>query len=141
MSQAESEIFVYGTLKRGGANHGQLAGQTFVAEAATKPGYRLYALDGYPGMVEAVGGGGRSIPGEIWRLDAACLARLDAFEGVREGLYRRAEVHLLSPYDEPGIQTYLYLQSTKGRPELSRWSATSGRAGPDRVNEENASSA
>jgi len=127
MSQAESEIFVYGTLKRGEANHGQLAGQTFVGAAATKAAYRLYALDGYPGMVEA--GDGRSIPGEIWRVDERRLARLDAFEGVPEGLYRRAEVHLLSPHDRPAIETYLYLQSTEGRFELSRWSATSGRAG------------
>ena len=34
-------LFVYGTLKRGGSNHAQLAGQKFIAEAHTMPGYTL----------------------------------------------------------------------------------------------------
>jgi gamma-glutamylaminecyclotransferase len=117
------EIFVYGTLKRGGANHGQMAGQQFVAEATTRAIYRLYALDEYPGMVKAAGAGGRSIAGEIWKVDAAGLARLDAFEGVPEGIYAQAEVALEPPNDRPGIRTYLYLQPVTSHPEISRWPA------------------
>ena len=115
------EIFVYGTLKRGGANHGQMAGQEFVAEATTKAIYRLYALDEYPGMVPAAEGQGRSIPGEIWKVDVAGLARLDAFEGVPEGIYAQAEVALEAPNDRPGIKTYLYLLPLTARREIERW--------------------
>jgi gamma-glutamylaminecyclotransferase len=120
-----TEIFVYGTLKRGGVHHGRLAGQVYVGETATKAEYRLYSLDGYPGMVPAENAaGGRSIRGEIWRVDAACLARLDAFEGVAEALYRRAAARLEPPHDRPGIETYLYLRSTQGRAEIRGWPAT-----------------
>jgi gamma-glutamylaminecyclotransferase len=115
------EVFVYGTLKRGGGNHGYLAGQRFVAAAATRPDYRLYSFNGYPGMIRAPAGAGFAIPGEIWRVDRACLARLDEMEGVAEGLYERAEAALQPPHDRPGIQTYLYLRSTDGRPEISGW--------------------
>jgi len=36
-----TRIFVYGTLKRGGRNHHFMAGQQFVGEARTAPGYTL----------------------------------------------------------------------------------------------------
>ena len=155
MSEGLTEIFVYGTLQRAGGNHGQLAGQRWVAEARTQAAYRLYALDGYPGMVAAGPGKGRRIPGEIWAVDAACLTRLDQFEGVSEGLYCRALVQLEMSSEQrgqarspgarletpsaqqggarppgalaaPGVQTYLYLQSVTGRPELARWGPAGG---------------
>jgi len=69
-------IFVYGTLKRGGSNHRLLDGQRFLAVARTLPIYKLYALNDFPGMV-AEAKNGRSIEGEIWQIDPACLARLD----------------------------------------------------------------
>jgi gamma-glutamylcyclotransferase (GGCT)/AIG2-like uncharacterized protein YtfP len=44
-------VFIYGTLKRGGGNHHLLAGQEFRGPARTAPGFTLYELTGYPGMV------------------------------------------------------------------------------------------
>ena len=44
-------VFVYGTLKRGGENHRFLAGQSFLGPARTGPGWQLYQIDGYPGLV------------------------------------------------------------------------------------------
>jgi gamma-glutamylcyclotransferase (GGCT)/AIG2-like uncharacterized protein YtfP len=111
------QVFVYGTLKRGGRNHAVLAGQRFVATARTTPNYRLYLLDGYPGMVES-GPAGAAIDGEVWTVDAACLERLDELEGTAEGLYRRAPVRLQAPHDAAGIETYLYLRGTDGRADL-----------------------
>jgi gamma-glutamylcyclotransferase (GGCT)/AIG2-like uncharacterized protein YtfP len=109
-------VFLYGTLKRGGISHHFLAGQRFVAGASTEPAYRLYQLDGYPGMVAAPAG--LSIEGEIWEVDAACLDRLDEWEGTSAGLYMRAAVRLLPPHDTMRIEAYLYLKSIAGRPDL-----------------------
>ena len=100
-------LFVYGTLKRGCKNHRQLADQRFVGEACTAPGYRLYDLGDYPGLVTdttATDG----VSGEIWEVDAAALIKLDEFEGVAEGLYRRIEVKLRAPIEQAATFTYLY---------------------------------
>lgn len=74
-------IFVYGTLKRGLRNHPLLAGQQFIREARTVPRYRLYDSGPYPCLVEDQRRG-RAIQGELWRADAATLARLDELEDV-----------------------------------------------------------
>ncbi len=103
-------IFVYGTLKRGGSNHSWLAGQRFVGPARTGPGYVLYELEGYPGMVmrdDALEG----VSGEVWSVDAECLEGLDRLEGTDEGLYRRVPVALREPIAEEPVETYLYLLS------------------------------
>ena len=110
-------LFVYGTLKQGGSNHHYLAAQRLVGPVRTAPAYRLHLLDGYPGMVRAAAGG-RSIAGELWEVDAPCLAALDELEGVGSGMYERAEVALLPAPERGRPETYLYLQSTAGRPDL-----------------------
>jgi gamma-glutamylaminecyclotransferase len=109
-------VFVYGTLKRGGENHRVLAGQRFVGPARTEPAFRLYQLDGYPGMVAAPGG--LSIEGEIWEVEASALSRLDQLEGTDSGLYVRMPIRLLPPHETTKVETYLYLPSVEGRPEL-----------------------
>ena len=86
------------------------------------PGYRLYELTGYPGMVvddsDTVG-----VPGELWKIDANCLALLNRFEGTEVGLYRLASLRLRSPYDETAVLTYLYLHGISGRNAVAeKWS-------------------
>jgi gamma-glutamylaminecyclotransferase len=110
-------IFVYGTLKRGGSNHRFLEGQRFLGAARTRPLFRLFELDGYPGMVAAPEGG-RSIEGEIWEVDPSCLGRLDELEGVGHGLYAREPISLLPPHGGLSVETYLFLGRTDGRREL-----------------------
>ncbi len=110
-------VFVYGTLKRGGANHAVLAGQDFVGEARLAPGFALYSLGEYPGLVVAPGGTGR-VTGEVWAVDAAALARLDALEGVDEGLYARVPAPLDGPPPASRVEMYLYLRDVTGRPRL-----------------------
>lgn len=118
---AEKVIFVYGTLKRGGSNHHFLAGQKFLGEARTAPGFRLYALGGFPGMV-ALPGDREGVTGEVWSVDVAGLVRLDALEGLDEGIYRRATIPLLEPFAGRDIETYFYARSVDGRRDLgSTW--------------------
>ncbi len=116
-----SLVFVYGTLKRGGSNFHFMAGQQFLGEARTPPGFRLYELDGYPGMVvkpEDRDG----VTGEVWSVDAAGLAQLDLLEGLAEGLYRRESIKLLPPFSDQSVETYLYARSLEGRRDLgSTW--------------------
>lgn len=114
-SPAPTFVFVYGTLKRHGANHRFLTGQKFLGAARTAPGYRLFDLGDYPGMV-ARPDDRDGVAGEVWSVDAACLARLDKLEGLAAGLYRRAPVPLLPPFADYSVETYFYARSVEGRP-------------------------
>jgi gamma-glutamylcyclotransferase (GGCT)/AIG2-like uncharacterized protein YtfP len=110
-------LFVYGTLKRGCSNHRYLADQTLVGIARTPPGYRLYDLGGYPGMVsrpdDTLG-----VTGEVWSVDDDALERLDRFEGLHEGLYRREPVSLRPPFDGEIVHAYFSELSVEGRREV-----------------------
>ena len=103
-------LFVYGTLKRGGANHARLEGQQFKGRATTQPLYRMHLIADYPGLVAAPGGGS-NVKGELWEVDPEKLRELDAFEGSHEGLFRRGPVRLLPPHDGTPAEAYFY-----GRP-------------------------
>jgi len=112
-----TRVFVYGTLKRGCHNHHFLAGQEFLGEARTVPGYALFLLGDYPGMVRRIGTFDDVI-GEVWAVDTAGLTALDELEGVGAGLYERVPVHLLAPFADQRVETYLYLRKLEGRPVI-----------------------
>ncbi len=114
-------LFVYGTLKRGGSNHHQLAAQSFVGPARTPPGYRLYDIGGYPGL-GAAATDREGVVGEVWSVDEAALLKLDAFEGVPEGLYRREPLQLEPPFAHRRVETYLpALDPSWGREVGTEW--------------------
>ena len=80
------ELFVNGTLMRGLELHGNLEGAEFLGEAQTAPTYRVYSIDDrHPGMFE-VGAGGVSVKGELYLVDDALWARIEA--GEPPHLYR-----------------------------------------------------
>jgi gamma-glutamylaminecyclotransferase len=110
-------LFVYGTLKRGASNHHWLAGQAFLGEARTPPGYRLFRLSGFPGLVRWPEDND-GVAGELWSVDSSCLQRLDEFEGVHEGLFRRESISLLPPFAARDIEAYVYPHSVAGHPEV-----------------------
>jgi gamma-glutamylaminecyclotransferase len=119
-------VFVYGTLKRGGTNHHYLAGQAFIGSARTPPGFTLYELEGYPGMVRD-SHNQAGVIGELWSVDPECLGRLDELEGLAAGLYRREAVPLAAPFLGTCAQGYLYARPVVGRPALgAEWSVRSG---------------
>jgi gamma-glutamylcyclotransferase (GGCT)/AIG2-like uncharacterized protein YtfP len=106
-------VFVYGSLKRGGTNQHYLAGQKFIGVARTKPGFRLFDLGEYPGMV-AFADDRDGVSGEVWSVEADCLDHLDLLESIAEGLYRREPVPLLPPFADSKVETYLYARSVEG---------------------------
>lgn len=85
-----TEIFVYGSLLRGQANHGVLRrhGARFVAAGKTEPRFTMYSLGEYPAIASH---GKTAIAGEVYAVDADALAALDKFEGAQ---YRRVGVAL-----------------------------------------------
>jgi gamma-glutamylcyclotransferase (GGCT)/AIG2-like uncharacterized protein YtfP len=111
-----TRVFVYGTLKRGGENHGWIANQHFVAAAVTRPRYRMYDLGGYPGMIRAEDG--LAIEGEVWDVDDSGLIRLDVLEDVDGGEYERMPVELEGDFADERIEGYLYLHSIAGRRDI-----------------------
>jgi gamma-glutamylaminecyclotransferase len=114
-------IFVYGTLKRGGSNHRFLDGQQYLGNAQTIPGFTLYSVGDYPGMVRSAQDRAGVI-GELWAIDQDCLEKLDRLEGLDEGLYERVEVGLSPNAVADRAQTYLYLRPHAGLPPLgSHW--------------------
>lgn len=115
-------LFIYGTLKRGGANHALLESQQFLGAARTVPGYTLYSLGSYPGLV-AEPADLSGVEGELWRVDHACLIRLDELEGLAEGLYVRAVIPLAEPAAATPVETYFYARGIGGHQPIGhRWS-------------------
>lgn len=106
-------VFVYGTLKRGGDNHQWIEDQEFVGEARTAPVYRMYELDGYPGMVRDEEGG-LSILGEVWSVDERGIEMLDSLEDVAGGEYERVAVQIEGEFAAQHVEGYLYLRSVEG---------------------------
>jgi gamma-glutamylaminecyclotransferase len=96
-------LFVYGTLKRGHRADRLLAGQRFVAAAATEPRYRLYDLGSFPGLVEVPDG--VAVVGEVWAVGECCLEELDDYEGAPDLFARRPIA--VAGVGEP-VEAYFY---------------------------------
>lgn len=80
-------VFVYGTLKRGGCNHGLLASAVFLGPATTRDPHPLF-VENFPYLLDRPGHG-HIVQGELYRVDNTTLAQLDILEDhPRE--YRRA---------------------------------------------------
>lgn len=81
-------LFVYGTLRSGGLGHRLLDGCTCDGEAMVRG--TLYDVGGrYPALVLE---GEGAVWGERWTCPEGCLAAVDGYEGVEEGLFRRVRV-------------------------------------------------
>lgn len=76
-----ARLFVYGSLKRGQANHHELGPAELLGEVRTAPAFALRAIEGYPALVP----GQRAIAGELYVVSD--FAPLDEFEG--DGYVRR----------------------------------------------------
>lgn len=85
---------------RGEHHHDVMARAEFVAEAATLPLYELVLIDYFPAMLA---GGTTRIQGELYRVDAETLARLDELEEVPH-FYVRERIALA---DGSSAETYL----------------------------------
>ena len=110
-SDAESLIFVYGSLKRGYSLHSYLADQRFHAYAVTEPLYRLLDCGDYPALIK-VSTDGVAVRGEVYSVTPFCLQQLDVVECVSEGLYTREPVRLQQHGGH--VSAYFYARSVAG---------------------------
>lgn len=90
---SQFNLFVYGTLKHGAAEHTWLGDCGRVADAVVRG--VLYDVDGLFPAVVLYGDG--EVRGEVWRCSADRLLKLDAYEGTADGLFRRVAVEADTP--------------------------------------------
>jgi gamma-glutamylcyclotransferase (GGCT)/AIG2-like uncharacterized protein YtfP len=106
------DLFVYGSLMRGEANHRLLAGAEALGAARTAAEFELVDLGPYPGLVA---GGGSAVVGELYRVDGGIVVRLDAFEG-HPGYFRRSPIRLVD--GRPAEAYLLARRDARGRPRV-----------------------
>ena len=84
-------LFVYGTLRKGQANHGLLKDARFLGNAKTEDRYGLYVLP--HGVPYAAHNGTQlvAVSGEVYSVDKVTLEAVDHFEG-HPYVYMRREV-------------------------------------------------
>lgn len=120
LDDSKHRLFVYGTLLRDQPQHRLIAAQTFLCKAKTQPAFRMMLIRdqpfSYPALVRLprpeLHATPISILGEVYEVDDACLAKLDAYEGVSQGLYLRQTIALVDQ-DRPAIG-YVYQLSVAG---------------------------
>jgi gamma-glutamylcyclotransferase (GGCT)/AIG2-like uncharacterized protein YtfP len=77
-------LFVYGTLRSDRSRASILRGCERIRRAVIEG--TLYQLDEHPALILY---GSTPVRGEVWRCPADLLGRLDEYEGVGTGLFRR----------------------------------------------------
>lgn len=118
-----TNVFVYGSLKKGYALHGYLMHQKFLGECQTAQLYRLFDCGSYPALVR-VAANGLSVKGELFCVDPDCLAQLDIVECVSDQLYERSVIQLQTPFESIKAEAYFYVPSTSGLTDCGdRWPA------------------
>lgn len=100
-------VFVYGTLMRGGRLHHHLKGAEYLHHASLK-GFSLYDLGWYPGIKVETEGRESLVHGEVFRVDEQTLAHLDMVEG-NGSLFMRRMVDLWNPERGPLGPAWVYV--------------------------------
>src|SRR6187401_1980461 len=97
-------LFLYGTLKSGGAANYRLANARLVGPAVTAAKYRLYDMGWHPAMVrdDEVG---LAVEGEVWDVGPELLTQLDEYESDPPGFKRQA---IDVPEVSGEVQAYVY---------------------------------
>lgn len=103
-------VFVYGTLRRGGANHTLLRTSRFLGSHRTAPRYTMLDLGGCPGVVRR---GRTAILGELYEVTPGVFEAVDELEDYPR-VYTRERI------ETPGgwAWIYLYRGRTAARPRV-----------------------
>ncbi|MGZ9583313.1 gamma-glutamylcyclotransferase family protein [Paenibacillus marinisediminis] len=113
-------VFVYGTLRRDEVNAGLLRDAECISEKAYVRG-RLYDTGcGYPALTLS---GHQRVQGEVYRIDAPTLKRLDELEdyyakGDPRNLYERVSVTVHTEQGDMRVWTYIFLEEQASQLEL-----------------------
>lgn len=96
-----SKIFVYGSLRRGGALNNVLQGSEFLFSCRTKPEYSLFSLGKFPALIHL---GNTAVLGEVYEISDNVLQLLDSIEG-HPYVYLRTPIYLENNLE---IEGYLF---------------------------------
>lgn len=103
-----TNVFVYGTLMRGGRAHSFLADAEYVGKFCLRD-YAIYNLGRYPGIRPKKGS---VVYGEVYSVDDGMLREMDRYEG--EGsLYHRTPVTVGNEKERLGAVAYVYAQEIR----------------------------
>ncbi len=95
------DVFVYGTLRKGGTNHHWLTSSSCIQTQLIINGFCLYDYRYcYPFMLESEQH--NKVTGEIYRVDQTTLRQLDVLEDVENKLYKLVFL--------PKYQCYTYIK-------------------------------
>lgn len=102
-----TKLFVYGTLKKGYANHHVLDGAKFVCNGVL-PKAVLYSLGGFPGL-QRTSSIEDEVVGEIYEIDERVLERCDRLEGHPSFYCRKTDDIFVNREDENDyVSAYYY---------------------------------
>jgi len=99
-------VFVYGTLKKGEANHYALSGEdcTLLGTAILNGNYQFNDLGWYPAVIEVPGEVHTSIRGEVYEISPEVLSALDIIEG-HPHYYRRSKLPKIGRFKNTWVYT------------------------------------
>ncbi len=98
-------MFVYGSLRQGGALNEVLSNSEFVSQVRTKPEYTLYSLGAFPALCTD---GTTAVLGEVYEISKETRSHLDQIEGHPD-MYVRTPIVL-----EDGTEAEVYLFPHRG---------------------------
>lgn len=109
-------IFVYGTLKQGLCNAGANQGRRVPGRHVTEDAWPLMiVVNGRWPWLRPLRGQGHRVAGELYEVDAAALARMDALERIHEpGQYQRHRIAVLDDADGTRREAWVYFGTEEG---------------------------
>jgi gamma-glutamylcyclotransferase (GGCT)/AIG2-like uncharacterized protein YtfP len=117
-------VFVYGTLRKGEANHRLLSVAEYCGWHTTRPCYRMLHLGTYPGVVE---GGSTAIKGEVYRVNKKMVVQLDRLEACPR-LYRKKMIP--TPWGRAWIYIYRGIRDKRAVIPSGSWRGEVMARGP-----------
>jgi len=105
-------LFVYGSLKEGFPNHRVNRGRRVPGEYRTAQAYPLHLVESVLPCLFLQPGAGVPVQGQLFEVDSAALAAMDALERIGEpGGYHRVTIEV-AEMDTPArtLQAFVYVQ-------------------------------
>lgn len=110
----ETDIFVYGTLMTGRANHNAFLGENKCLGTGILDGFEMYALGSFPGIIPGKG----KVSGEVYRVSGEQLKELDRFESEGSLYVRKSVTVCLNGEETITAAAYVYNGDVRGRKKL-----------------------
>src|SRR5690554_8044142 len=105
--QEKNYVLVYGTLRKGGYNHG-LMGEAEILANLKLTGFSMVSLGSYP-AVYMNNQADKAIHAELYLVDETTFARLDQLEGYPD-FYNRSQIEVKLANGQP-IKAWIYHMS------------------------------